>query len=59
MIVRASSSEYSRKSCHWVVPSQKTGSPFWSTKYLWLSLTLTGYEGFMASSAPVSYRAQP
>jgi len=29
MIVRASSREYSRKSCHWVVPSQKTGRPFW------------------------------
>ena len=49
MIVRASSSEYSRKSCHWVVPSQNTGSPFWSTKYLPFGLTLTGNEGSEAT----------
>ena len=27
------------------MPSQKTGLPFWSTKYLPFSLTLTGYTG--------------
>ncbi|MCX5682865.1 MAG: hypothetical protein NT049_04185 [Planctomycetota bacterium] len=42
IIVLASSGVLSRKSCHWVVPSQKTGSPFWSTKYLPFGLTLRG-----------------
>ncbi len=41
-MVLASSRVYPRKICHCVVPNQKTGLPFWSTKYLPFSLTLTG-----------------
>ena len=50
MIVLASSRVYPWKSSHCVVPSQKKGTLFWSTKYLPLELTFSGKAIFWAST---------